>query len=391
MKKIFVLFGIAFLISITLSGCLDSGFNFDNSDNSDKAAVTEFKTGAPDNVPKGDHLIPYDWSINHSIATYSPEMLYSESDFVAYATVREVSPSVWSTSDGKAPIGLYDRMIAYDQDGNLHKLDYLSGKEYIYTLVTFELYDVLSGFAPRTFQLKIHGGQVDNVVMAETIDIANAWDLQVGNSYKLAVKEYDDTDIYFILHPGLWNAEIDRTDPNDIDPDKYGLNPLRKKTETFRYDSNKIPSFPYDSTPGAEFVHMTGDPFGETKKEAADRIKQESDVAFYGTVQEILPPVYSDNTATTGYPDEMVITPVVFSIGHLIKGNVSENVTVQVLGGFTDNYCIIVEGGPYSPTAWDFKVGDKYLLYLSDPSKEITYGPDEYYHIVYRGIFVVKE
>ncbi|MDV0444824.1 hypothetical protein MmiAt1_03670 [Methanimicrococcus sp. At1] len=385
MEKTWFFFGfiILFVLSV-FSGCIGEEAPFGGGL---PATVTEFKTGAPNNVPSGGNLIQYQWNGSSSPQIYTEDELYNISDQITYVTVKEILPSKWSTEDGKIPDGFYDRAAA-DENGIFSA----SGDEYIYTLVNFSIYDMVRGqygtSIPR--QIKIYGGQVDDVVMAQSEGSPNAWDLEPGKMYLFAFKETDSEGVYTVLQYGIWNV-TPKPDRYAVNPDKYGLNPLRKNVSVFYTDDYNIPPLPghligEEDENGSAPVYMTQTTVCfayESPKAAAARIKNDSTVVFYGTVKEILPAIEKDS----------ISTPVVFTVDDSVKGNVSGDVYVKILGGYAENSGFLIDLGPYNPNPWDFKVGDKYLIY-SDQSETYTLKSGEkvsYYGIAHCGIFVVNE
>lgn len=196
--------------------------------------------------------------------------------------------------------------------------------------------------------------------------------------------------LFAVFISGCADSSDEISEMADSDINKYGLNPLNKNVSLFKPNSNNIPS-PPDYSYGenedglSTIVHIMGTPAGITPKNLANEILNQSDTVVYVTVSEILPAVQTDliylNTPA-------IYTPIVFSVDDDVKSTVSDTVTVQILGGYVENSGLIYEDG-YSPTPWDFKAGDKYLLYLKNPDSDSV--EDDYYYLVYRGIFVVNE
>lgn len=210
--------------------------------------------------------------------------------------------------------------------------------------------------------------------------------------------------VCFLLTCGCLNSDENDSDENEIEPEnpnitKYGLNPLNKNVSLFFPSSENIPPVPEYLRGGEgesdKVIHETGLPTPMTFKELSAEILNESETVVYVTVLETLPAVQTEF-------DE-VYTPIVFKAddmaegntaegnateGNATEGNAADTITVQIRGGYAENFGFISEDGR-SPTPWDFKAGDKYLLYLKNPDSNSI--EDDYYHLVYRGIFVVND
>ncbi|WNY24299.1 hypothetical protein MmiHf6_16300 [Methanimicrococcus hongohii] len=170
----------------------------------------------------------------------------------------------------------------------------------------------------------------------------------------------------------------------DSDINKYGLNPLHKNVSLFSPSHENIPPVPVHLQ-GAEgeneaVISETGYPTPMTFKELSAQILNQSETIVYVTVLEALPAVQTS-------PDE-VYTPIIFKVDDPAVGNVSDTITVQIRGGYAENFGLVSEDG-YSPTPWDFEVSDKYLLYLKNPNSNSI--EENYYQLVFRGIFVVND
>lgn len=385
MKKFLCLVLAVILISAVFSGCVGSLEPFGGGR---PVTITEFKTNAPENVPSDPGLIQYYWNGYAEPAVYTEDELYNLSDQITYVTVKEILPSVWSTADGKPPEGFYDNLKT-DENGNL----YSTGDEYIYTLVNFSIYSMVSGQYGTSYprQIKIYGGQADDVVMAQSIGMPNAWDLEIGKMYLLALKESEIEGAYTVLQQGIWNV-TPLPDTDAVDPDKYGLNPLHKDVDVFYTDSYNTPPIPdyligEEDEDGSAPIYMTSTVVCfayESPRDAAKRLKNNSTVAFYGTVKEVLP--------AKGY-GESVSTPILFTVDDSVKGNVSGDIYIKIPGGYAENYGYVIDLGRYNPSPWDLKAGEKYLIY-SDSSETYTTESGEqvpYYSIADRGIFIVNE
>ncbi|MDR2943954.1 MAG: hypothetical protein LBU81_02555 [Methanosarcinales archaeon] len=136
-------------------------------------------------------------------------------------------------------------------------------------------------------------------------------------------------------------------------------------------------------------------------------LMNECDAAFYGTVQEVQPSVWSTSSGKepfslsitqpgkggfgdeTGFYeynsirvsglDEIIYTNVVFNVDSWIKKpeNVSGNdFVVEVEGGQVGKYVMV---GTFYPSVWDLKEGDSYLIYV------------KYQNVMHPGLFVVLD
>lgn len=141
-----------------------------------------------------------------------------------------------------------------------------------------------------------------------------------------------------------------------LHPAHYGLNPLNKT-----------------------LVHFYPGTADEPANDIAADLLRSSDLAFYGTVQEILP-------VRIEAGNDRPVTPVVFSADSLLLGNVSGNVIVELAGQY--------EGGTFFLSAdsvnasFSFEAGDEFLLYLKKSSSET---PSGIYRVMEEGIFKVKK
>ncbi|WNY24303.1 hypothetical protein MmiHf6_16340 [Methanimicrococcus hongohii] len=171
----------------------------------------------------------------------------------------------------------------------------------------------------------------------------------------------------------------------DVNPNFYGLNPLHKPASVLESKSG-LPPIPddileYYYSDNYYLSSMTADAEAENPFKAARRIKREADVVVYATLKEIQPAVET----------RPVSTPIVFEINHVVKGNVTNEITVQIDGGFTktSGYWVSDTRGVVSP--WDFTAGESYLLYLTGPFDDNLVSDTNYYTPVNRGVFILDE
>ncbi|WNY25483.1 hypothetical protein [Methanolapillus millepedarum] len=207
MKLKIIGIGIILLISILATGCVGEPKDSLNPLGKD---ISEFETGAMDNIPRGDGLLWYSTWTNFCGAGFSNETLTSEADLIFYGTVTEVRPSVWSTSDGNTPAVLYSESAivgkgGYGNETCFYEVDKVSVPgldEYIYTDVVFEVNDWVKGPQTKDVTIQVQGGQVDQFVMPESY-YPDAWDLKVGDKYLVYAKNWG-TENYTIVFPGLF-------------------------------------------------------------------------------------------------------------------------------------------------------------------------------------------
>jgi len=159
-------------------------------------------------------------------------------------------------------------------------------------------------------------------------------------------------------------------DPHEKHFDFSSLNPLNKDIEPYQFHPENIPS-------GEDVVVYRPSFNFSLPAYQYESLVPESDMAFYGTVQTI-------NTSEWLVIDEkfnFIITPVIFEIDDLIKGENTETVVVTIWGGQIDDYIMT----DYSyPLIWDLREGQQYLVYLK---KDGNTG--NYYIMAPTGLFVV--
>ncbi|MDV0447368.1 hypothetical protein MsAg5_12540 [Methanosarcinaceae archaeon Ag5] len=104
-----------------------------------------------------------------------------------------------------------------------------------------------------------------------------------------------------------------------------------------------------------------------------------SDLVFYGVVKEEASNV--SMTEKTDF-DALLKSNVVFTIEDSVKGQESGDVNVSVYAGNYNGKDLSFTNDLQTPTAWDFKTGDRYLLYLIDKNGT--------YEIMYGGSYLLK-
>lgn len=386
-NKIYILLGISLFISVAVSGCLvdNSGERWEHEVDA-IINVTGFTSGAPENVPAGENLIQYTYNALPKDPHYNSIQALWRADFLITARVTEIKPSVWSTPDGKMPAEIAGRLTYIDENGTVQTRNEISGDGYIYTVVRFEKLEDKPEKAPEQFDVKIYGGQVDNIVMAGSVGFPNAWDLEVGKLYHVMIQEGKDGE-YILVPSSLANAHYRRTESVANSPE---LNPENAYLVRYLTSDVNVPT-----GQDIEYYHdiLMFEPIVYSDEELISK----ADLAFYGTVKKVNPSVWStsdgkdpDNSsfyqqhpeAEVGKGAEFIYTTFVFEIDNLVKGNASDDVTVFVRGGQEGKY--VQHDLVYYPTIWDIQEGDTYLVYLKEKPNHDNYD----YEIMYGGLFI---
>lgn len=382
--------GFIFCLFFVLGAVFAAGCLGDNSsaqwDYEVSAIYVEsvFVSGAPGNVPTGEGLIQYKYNALPKNPQYSSLHSLFTSDYYITARVIEIKPAVWSTADGKIPSEIAGSLTYTDQKGTVQIRNEISGDEYIYTVIRFENFDH-NPKIPDQFDVKIYGGQVDNVVMAESVGFPNAWDLEVGKLYQVMLKSDENEGEYVLLPSSLTNTHYRRAESIKNSPE---LNPKNVYLARYLQSDANVPT-----GSDIEFYNdfLTFEPIDYPD----EGLISESDLAFYGTVKKVNPSVWStpdgkdpDNSsfyqqypeAELGKGAEFIYTTFVFEVDDLVKGNASGDVTVFVRGGQEGKY--VQYASIYYPTIWDIREGDTYLVYLKEKPHS------KYYEIMYGGLFI---
>lgn len=371
------------LIVLLMSGCLYDGF--DAEKNAETEAIINidfFRSGAPDNVPTGSDLIQYTYNSLPQDPHYNSIQALFKSDYLITGKVVEILPSQWSTHDGKIPETVSNRLIFTDADGTVQTIREISGDDYIYTLVKIKKLDNSPGDVSDEFYIKIYGGQVDNIVMADSVGFPNAWDMEVGKMYQLMVKSTEIENEYSLIPSSLGNAHYRKTTPGLV-PDF--LNPENSVVNRYASSDMNVPI-------GDNIVYYHDSSVSEPIVYSDEELMEEADLAFYGTVKQINPSVWStsdgkapQNPVTyqnlteaeeTPVGENYIYTTFIFEVDTPIKGNFSGDVTVYVKGGQVENY--VQYDSMYYPAIFDIQEGDQYLVYMKNGG------------ILYNGLFILK-
>ncbi|WNY25881.1 hypothetical protein [Methanolapillus millepedarum] len=201
-------------------------------------------------------------------------------------------------------------------------------------------------------------------------------------------------ELYHSLPNGLLETRSgDFTTYDRMDPTKYGLNPLGKKIGQFMSGglSAVPPSVLTFLSNSSDFKTMSASsdkksssnaslssiapikPGPATAHKAAADLIVNSDLIFYGVVKEEASDISIVEKTDS---DSTIQSTVVFKIEEPVKGPARGDVNVSVYAGNYDGAVLYLTNDLEMPTVWDFKEGDRYLLYLkeSGDSYEIMYG-----------------
>ncbi|WP_338097610.1 hypothetical protein [Methanolapillus ohkumae] len=198
-----------------------------------------------------------------------------------------------------------------------------------------------------------------------------------------------------------------------MDPTTYGLNPSHKKLGqfssaglsgisketlsliqkdfTFSTTSSSINSSTGSltgSSPGNATTNTSlqsksniapAVPSFPSAHEVATDLIVHSDFVFYGTVKEEASKILLQDKTESGL---ILMSDVVFTVDEQIKGPVNKAISVEVYAGNYDGTKLYFTNDLEMPTAWDFKKGDRYLLYLDES--------DGSYKVMPAGIYSIR-
>ncbi|WP_338098029.1 hypothetical protein [Methanolapillus ohkumae] len=193
-----------------------------------------------------------------------------------------------------------------------------------------------------------------------------------------------------------------QTDTEFVHLDSDSINPLNKNITKYEWT--------FSATPRDKNI-IWYQKWGNDSRSGFtnETLITESDLIFYGTVQEVQPAVWSTYSGKAPFilyfklpekgmmvyesgsweyksitssvtQDEYIYSDIVFEVDDWVKGPAEKEMTISVKGGRVGKFAMM---GAY-PNPWDFKAGEKYLIY----SKDLGSGQNE---IMYPGLFIVHE
>jgi len=194
MKTKIILIGISLCLSVFAAGCLiaDEPYISDISYNS-SYQTTEFQRKGR---PTGDNISYLLQGANISF-WYGDQKQWETTDLIVYATVKEIKPSQWLTSDGKEPDGL--TYTTNPATGITYCTAPYTDRNKIGTDIIFTVDEWAKGTSSDEIVVYIRGGQVGNVVFeyndGQYGDTAppSPWDFEVGEKYLLYLEWYTDS------------------------------------------------------------------------------------------------------------------------------------------------------------------------------------------------------
>lgn len=148
-------------------------------------------------------------------------------------------------------------------------------------------------------------------------------------------------------------------------------NPLNENIKAYEVNITNLP----DSSSVEHFYQVNTSIISYNSEELIEK----SDAAFYGTVKEIQSSVWptNSNDMYSSYPP--IYTNITFQVDYNVKGNFS-TIDVYFDGGQVDDTIVYYDG---TFSLWDFKEGDKYLVYLTEY--------DGTYYPMWGGVFEVTD
>ncbi|WNY24738.1 hypothetical protein [Methanolapillus millepedarum] len=127
-------------------------------------------------------------------------MVEKDADIIIYATVTEVLPSKWSTSDGNIPQNIkYGDVIGGNNNGPYTYPALFTKSDYIYTDIVFTKNEFVKGYCNDEIIVRLYkSGQVESIVMCEEIT-PNSWEYEIGDQVLLGLVYDDKSNCYKIL------------------------------------------------------------------------------------------------------------------------------------------------------------------------------------------------
>lgn len=182
------------LFAVFISGCISESNDSLNPLNKN---IENFTSASPGNILRPEDSGMF-YQVNLSIAPNTPAELIEKSDLIFYGTVKEITPSFWTTEDGKAPDGLFA-----ESDSVYH----INSDEIILTNIVFTPEEIVRGNVSGDVTVCFYGGEVDNFIMYFNSGEPSPWDFESGEEYLLYLTPSSaDNDVYFVMSGGIFKV-----------------------------------------------------------------------------------------------------------------------------------------------------------------------------------------